>query len=139
MKFAYPACFTKDPKSNAYSVIVPDLPGCISWADSLAETILMGAEAAAGWIITNLEKGRPIPQPSSLEAIKHDDYKDNFVSLLAIDLDTYTAKYGKNSVKKSLNIEIPVWLDTFANSENISLSHLIIEALTEKHRQMFIQ
>ena len=139
MELAYPACFTKDPDSDAYSVVVPDLPGCISWADSLADTILMGTEAAAGWMITNLEKGRPIPPPSQLDTIKPSDDKGSFVSLLAIDLDTYTAKYGKKSVKKSLDVEIPIWLDTFANSEHISLPHLMIEALTEKHRQRFIQ
>ncbi|MCL1908123.1 MAG: type II toxin-antitoxin system HicB family antitoxin [Holophagaceae bacterium] len=139
MKLAYPACFTKDPESDAYSVVVPDLPGCISWADNLAETILMGTEAASGWIITNLEKGRTIPLPSPLDTIKPDENNGSFVSILALDLDTYVAKYGKKPVKKSLDFEIPAWLDTFIDSEHINLSRLMLEALTEKHRQTYIQ
>jgi predicted RNase H-like HicB family nuclease len=67
MKLSYPACFTKDEDSDTHFVVVPDLPGCMSWGDSLTEAIAMGIDAASGWILTYLEEGRSVPPPIALK------------------------------------------------------------------------
>ena len=36
---------------------VPDLPGCTSGGATLAEAIIMGSDAASGWVLTELEDG----------------------------------------------------------------------------------
>ncbi len=48
-------------KEGAYTVEVPDLPGCISQGDALADAILMITDAASGWVLDELEDGKAIP------------------------------------------------------------------------------
>ena len=92
MKLVYPACFYKDEESYAYAVEVPDLPGCATGGDTLADAILMAVDAASGWVLTELEEGRLAPVASELAAIQTE--KDGFVSLLVLDMDAYAEKYG---------------------------------------------
>ena len=92
MKLKYPACFYKDEESGAYSVEVPDLPGCATGGNSLADAMLMGIDAASGWILTELEDGRPIPMPSTIESIHIGP--NGFIQMLVLDMDAYTKKYG---------------------------------------------
>lgn len=37
---------------------VPDLPGCVTEGDSLADAILMAADAASGRVLDELEDGK---------------------------------------------------------------------------------
>ncbi|MDR0504109.1 MAG: type II toxin-antitoxin system HicB family antitoxin [Treponema sp.] len=53
MRFTYPAIFYEG--EGGFTVEVPDLPGCVSGGDTLAEAILMGTDAASGWVLTELE------------------------------------------------------------------------------------
>ena len=50
MKLLYPAIFYPCEAKEDCTVVVPDLPGCVSEGDSLADPILMGADAACGWL-----------------------------------------------------------------------------------------
>ena len=59
MKLTYPACFYPcEERKDAYTVEVPDLPGCVTEGDSLADAILMAADAASGWVLDELEDGK---------------------------------------------------------------------------------
>lgn len=85
-KLLYPACFYPcEDKPGAYTVIVPDLPGCISEGDSLDEALTMAADAASGWVLDELEEGRPIPKASDMKVI-HLNSPDSFVKLLTIEI-----------------------------------------------------
>ena len=130
-QLVYPACFYEDEGSDTYAVEVPDLPGCVTGGDSLADAILMAADAASGWVLTELEEGRPIPPASKITEIEAD--QGGFVSLLVLDMAAYAEKYGKKSVRK--NLTLPAWLNTFAESENICFSQLLKEVLTERYLQ----
>ncbi|MCL1894158.1 MAG: type II toxin-antitoxin system HicB family antitoxin [Holophagaceae bacterium] len=132
MKLTYPACFYKDDNSDAYAVVVPDLPGCVSGGDTLEEAILMGIDAASGWVLDELEDGKTPPKASAMESIKPD--QGGFVSLLLLDMTSYAEKFGKKTVTK--NFTIPAFLDTFAESQHINYSHLVQESLSERHRQL---
>ena len=126
MKLIYPACFYKDEKSDAYAVVVPDLPGCATGGNTLADAISMGIDAASGWVLTELESGRPIPPASDVNTVHPEE--GSFVSLLALDMDAYAAKYGTKAVRK--NLTIPAWLNTFAEDNGINFSEVLQEALT---------
>lgn len=128
MKLIYPACFYPCEEKAGFTVEFPDLPGCISEGDDLAEAILMGTDAASGWILDELEDGKPVPKPSELSEITPD--KDGIVNLLVLDIDDYAAKYGKKSVRK--NITIPAYMNTFLETHGISLSQIAQEAI--EHR-----
>ena len=82
MKLIYPAIFTPFDDSEGFTVVVPDLPGCVTEGDNLAHAIEMGIDAARGWVLGELEDGNPIPVPS--DSLEHDE--DSFVSLLEFDI-----------------------------------------------------
>ena len=131
MKLTYPACFYKDDESGAYAVEVPDLPGCATGADTLADAILMATDAASGWILDELEDGRPAPEASPIDLIH--PKSGGFVSLLVLDMDAYAKKYGAKTVRK--NLTIPAWLNTFAEVHNLSFSQILQDSLTEIYQR----
>ena len=68
----FPIAIETGAASQAYGVVVPDLPGCFSAGDTLDEAILNAEEAAAAWIDVALDAGEPVPSPSELEALRGD-------------------------------------------------------------------
>ena len=132
MKLTYPACFYPDEeRKGAYAVVVPDLPGCASGGDTLADAILMATDAACGWVLDELEEGRAAPEASPLESVTPEP--GGFVSLLALDMDAYAEKYGEKAVKK--NLTIPAWLNTFAENNRINVSQVLQNSLTALYQQ----
>jgi len=112
MILTYPAIFYPWGDSPGYTVEVPDLPGCVSEGRNLAEAILMGTDAASGWMLDELEDGNPVPSASPVEEIHLED--GGFVSVLALDMDAYSEKYGGMASGK--NPAIPAWLNTYAEA-----------------------
>ncbi|MDO4318329.1 MAG: type II toxin-antitoxin system HicB family antitoxin [Lachnospiraceae bacterium] len=127
MKLTYPACFYPcEQKKGGYTVEVPDLPGCVSEGDTLADAILMATDAASGWVLDELEDGKFPPEASSPESIVPD--AGGFVTMLVLDMDAYAEKYGEKAVRK--NLTIPAWLNTFAENNHINFSQVLQESLT---------
>lgn len=132
MKLTYPACFYPfEEKKGGFTVEVPDLPGCVSGGGTLAEAILMGMDAASGWVLDELEDGKPVPAASPLEDITPDP--GGFVSLLVLDMDAYAEKYGEKAVRK--NLTIPAWLNTFAEKNHINFSQVLQDSLIALYKQ----
>jgi predicted RNase H-like HicB family nuclease len=131
MQLTYPAIFYPYDEGDGYVVEVPDLPGCVSCGDTLAEAIFMGTDAASGWVLDELEDGKPVPKASAPEDIKPEE--DGFVSILVLDMDSYAEKYGNKAVRK--NLTIPAWLNTFAESHHINFSQLLQKSLTELYEK----
>ena len=125
MKLTYPAFFYKWTDGDGYTAEVPDLPGCVSEGDDLAEAIAMITDAASGWVLDELEDGKRPPQASKIEDIRPDD--GGFVSVIVLDMEAYAEKYGKNAVRK--NVTIPAWLNTYAEQNNVNFSKVLREAL----------
>jgi predicted RNase H-like HicB family nuclease len=124
MQLTYPAIFYEG--EGGYSVEVPDLPGCTSGGATLAEAIIMGTDAASGWVLTELEDGKSIPKSSRIDAIHPE--AGGFVSMLVLDMDAYAEKYGNKAVRK--NLTIPAWLNTFAENKHINFSQVLQDSLT---------
>ena len=131
MKLTYPACFYMDENNHSYAVVIPDLPGCVSGGDTLAEAILMATDAASGWLLDELEDGKPVPSASALVDIQPD--AGGFVNMLVLDMDSYAKKYGNKAVRK--NLTIPAWLNTFAESNHINFSQVLQDSLTEMYHK----
>ena len=51
---------------DGYGAFVPDLPGCITVGDTLAETESNIREAIAGHLVAMQEHGETIPRPTTL-------------------------------------------------------------------------
>ncbi len=54
------AIFRPEPEGG-FTVIVPSLPGCISYGKDLKEAKKMGAEAIKGYIVSLKKHREPIP------------------------------------------------------------------------------
>ena len=127
MKLTYPIIIIPDHEApGAYAVEVPDLPGCATGGDSLSEALFMAEDAASGWVLTELEDGKPAPKASDMRDI-HPDEPDAMVSLIMLDMDAYAAKYGKKAVRK--NVTIPAYLDTWGEKHNVNYSGILKDAL----------
>ncbi len=129
MKLVYPACFYLD-KDGYYTVVVPDLKGCVTEGKGFAEALYMAMDAACGWILTSLEDGENIPKASKQDEVKADEYENGFVNLIVLDIDSYAEKYSSKTVRK--NCTIPNWLNTKAEEAHINFSAVLTEALQEK-------
>jgi len=82
----YPIMIEAGDDNTAWSVVVPDLPGCYSAGDSLDEAVDAVQEAAAAWIDVALDEGKIIPKPSSVEgAIGSGDYGGWIVGYVDVD------------------------------------------------------
>jgi predicted RNase H-like HicB family nuclease len=131
MKLTYPTIFYPWDEGSGYTVEVPDLPGCVSEGPTLAEAIVMGTDAASGWVLTELEDGKPVSQASAVTDIHPEN--GGFVSMLVLDMDAYAEKYGNKAVRK--NLTIPAWLNTFAESKHINFSQVLQDSLMELYRR----
>lgn len=127
MKLIYPAIFTPCEEQEGYTVVVPDLPGCVTQGSTLVEAIDMGTDAASGWILGELEEGNDYPKPSPHDEIEVE--AGSFVNLLVLDMDEYAEKYGNKAVRR--NVSIPAWLNTFGEKHNVNFSRVLQDALLE--------
>jgi predicted RNase H-like HicB family nuclease len=63
----YPIAIEPGDESRAWGVVVPDLPGCFSAADSgIDEAIENAKEAIELWIENALDTGEDVPKPSNI-------------------------------------------------------------------------
>lgn len=129
MKIVYPACFYKQ-EDESYSVEIPDLLGCCTQGRNLIEAMEMAEDAALGWLLTAIEDEENIPEPSNIEEVELQE-TNGFKTLLLLDIDQYTEKYGtKKAVKKTLTI--PEWLNKRAEVLGVNFSQTLQEALLMK-------
>ena len=61
----YPIFIDKDPDSD-YCVIVPDLPGCYTAGDTIADVLMQAVEAIECHLEGMLLDGDPIPEPKDI-------------------------------------------------------------------------
>ena len=122
--YYYPVVF--EPEDKGYSAFVPDLPGCMTQGESLAETLEMLQEAM-GLSLEGLE-GKDFPQASAPEDIVVK--KQQFLMMIEFDKNAYDKKYNTKAIKKTLSI--PAWLNRLAEEQHINFSHLLQAALKER-------
>jgi predicted RNase H-like HicB family nuclease len=130
MKYVYPACFYPE-EDGRFSVIFVDFD-LATFGDDLADALYMAADAAAGRILTMLEDGEKLPEPSQANMIEPED-DNGFISLVYIDLDNLKADHEETPVKKTLTI--PSWLNKAAEKKNINFSATLKDALIKKIAQ----
>ena len=67
----YPIAIESGNTKTAWGVVVPDLPGCFSAADSgIDEAINNARESIELWIETALDSGQDIPKPSLISDLQ---------------------------------------------------------------------
>ena len=92
-KYIYPVCVYPGVV-HGYTVIVPDLPGCVTEGETIAEALEQAIDAASGYVLDELENGNSAPSPSDVSEVKADEYENGIVSVIMFDIDSYAEKYG---------------------------------------------
>lgn len=128
MRHVYPAVFT--PAEGKMLVSVPDIKGCHTFGDDLAEAIAM-AQDAVEMLLYHMEKdGVEPPKPSTLEAARQtDESPDAFASFVYADTDAYRRRNDKRAVNKM--VTIPAWLKYQAEQANAPFSQILQQGLKE--------
>jgi antitoxin HicB len=53
------------PDDDAYSVVVPALPGCVTWGSTLDEAVNSAREAIEGHVAALRDTGQEVPEEGS--------------------------------------------------------------------------
>ena len=64
-KFAYSLKITPD-EEGGFDVEVPDLPGCVTFAEHWDDIPTQVREAITSWVGSALKHGDPVPEPSTM-------------------------------------------------------------------------
>ncbi|MBP3900929.1 MAG: type II toxin-antitoxin system HicB family antitoxin [Blautia sp.] len=126
-KYVYPAVFTAE-EEGGYSINFPDLEGCYTCGDDLADGIMMAEDILAITLYHYEKENKPIPVPADRSSIKLAE--NEFINYIATDTLEYQKRYNTKAVKKTLTI--PEWLNELAVRANINFSQVLQEALTNK-------
>lgn len=140
MKVIYPVLFYEE-KENGYSVFVPDLDNASTCGSTLQEAIEMAEELIASVVLDLMEEDDKIPKANSIEKVSFEkleknleienwDYTSKFKTYIAVDISSYAEQWGKELVKKTVNI--PKWINTKAEKLKINFSKTLEEALLKK-------
>lgn len=124
MKYVYPVIFEED--DGKIGVSVPDIPGCFTFGDDMAEALLMAEDAIAMMLVQYENEGQSVPVASSISDIK----TDGIVSLVLADTEKWRKQFDNKAVKKTLTI--PSWLNSLAEKEGLNFSQVLREALQAK-------
>ena len=140
MKVIYPVLFYEE-KENGYSVFISDLDNASTCGDTLQEAMEMAEELIASVVLDDMEEECRIQKASNIEEVSFDklensldiedwDYVSKFKTYIAVDISLYAEKWGKELVKKTVNI--PKWVNTKAEELKINFSKTLEEALLKK-------
>lgn len=125
MKYAYPAIFTP-AEEGGFDVKVPDLPGCRTCGDDLADAIFMAEDAVSMWLWAAENKHEAIPPATQLPPVE----APQFINYVYADTDAYRKKNDTRAVKKTLSI--PLWLNALAEDAGVNFSQILQDALKER-------
>ena len=126
-KYVYPAIFSPS-EDGGFTVSFPDVSGCYTEGDTLAEAIEKAKDALCLMLYDLEEREESIPVPTSINDVVTEN--GDIVSLVACDTLEYRKFLDKKAVKKTLTI--PNWLNSMAERADINFSAALQEALIEK-------
>ena len=124
MKVIFPVIISTQKEEQYHDVFVPDLEINTEGKD-ITDSIEMARDAIGLKCITMEDMNIKIPLPSDIKDISFG--KNEFVTLVDVDLYDYRRKNEMRSVKK--NCTLPSWLCYEAEKANINFSAVLQAAL----------
>lgn len=120
-------------ETTAYSVVVPDLPGCFSAGDTLEEAFENAREAIAVFCEVLAEKGEDIPAARPLdEHQRNPDFAGWIWAMVEVPVERYFGPAEK------INITVPgrvlARIDEYARRRGESRSGFLVRAAQEAMR-----
>jgi len=119
----YPAIF--EQFNGEYTVVFPDLEGCLTQGSNLEESYKMAFEVLGMTLTYFEEEKRELPAPSNPKDIKLE--REQFVAIIEFNLQEYRKKYDSKAISK--NCTIPNWMNTVALEKGLNFSQVLQEAL----------
>jgi len=113
------------PVDDKIGVTIPDLPGCHTFGEDMADALLAAKDAIEMWLWDAENKVEYIPCAS--EVIDITDGQT--LTLVAADTDEWRRAHDTRSVKKTLSV--PSWLNAQAEKANAPFSQILQEGLKE--------
>lgn len=116
-----------EPSADGYGVFFPDLPGCISFGETILDA-QKNAQEALELHIYGMEKDNdPVPDPS-VQLSKEDT--DGCV-VTAVTIFPDIVKNDMESRRVKTNVTIPLWLKELAEAQKVNYSKLLENSLRE--------
>lgn len=95
----YPIAIEPGDDKHAFSVVVPDLPGCFSAGDTLDEAVDNAKESIELWLETVIDDGGAIPEPRLITEHQADPEFSGWIwALVAVDLAELSDKVERVNV-----------------------------------------
>lgn len=124
-RYLYPALITED--QDGVAVEFPDLPGCVTCADTLEEAYDMAREAL-GLHLYGLEaEGEPVPPPSKARSLMASLSEGQSVLIVEVWMPPIRGGVENKAIKKTLTL--PKWLNELAERQNVNFSQVLQDAL----------
>ncbi len=124
-RYAYFAVFNY--ADDGITITFPDLPGCISSAQTNEEALL-NAKEALGLHIWGLEKdGEELPESTVLGDINLED--GEAANLIEVFMPAVRERINNRFVKKTLSL--PAWLADIADEDGVNCSKVFQNALMD--------
>ena len=79
MEYIYPAIFRRND-DGSFTIVYPDLPGCISEGKTLGNAMSMAESALTQWIEYLIDKNEEIPHASDIMELSVEE--DEFTTLV---------------------------------------------------------
>ena len=112
----YPIAIESGDDKTAWGVVVPDLPGCFSAADSgIDEAIENAKKSIELWIETALDQGATVPKPSTITSLQNNTEFKNWIWAI-VEIDPALLSDDIERVNISLPKRILARLDSKAKS-----------------------
>lgn len=127
MRYVYPAVF-EPAEEGGFVVSVPDIEGCFTEGETLAEAMFMAQDALAMMLVYHEDHDNAIPNPTPIEQVEASE--NCVVSLVLADTDQWRRTYDNKAVKKTLSI--PSWLNIKATRAGVNFSQVLQDALIAK-------
>ena len=123
--YVYPAIISMD--DDGISVEFPDLPGCVSCADTTEEAA-KNANEALRLHLWGLEKDNDnIPKPSDIKDLRLE--KNQIPLLVEVFMPPVRERLNNRFVKKTLSL--PAWLNAEAEAKGINFSQILQSAIKQ--------
>ena len=90
MRLPYRMEIIPDTAEGGYVVRFPELPGCLTCADTLEEAVRNAADCRKEWLTAAMEDGIDIPEPAS-----EDEYSGQFKLRIPKSLHKSLAEHSK--------------------------------------------
>jgi len=90
MRLPYRMEVIPDTAEGGYVVRFPELPGCLTCADTLEEAVRNAADCKKEWLTAAIEDGIDIPEPAS-----EDEYSGQFKLRIPKSLHKSLAEHSK--------------------------------------------